>query len=163
MQPTLISRCSTSDRDLYFLSVSNPSLFPEDLSLPSPHFSVFLALDATEMDDAVVTMIARPLLRAGAVYVCCYGPDCERVHDIIDQEEILQLGPIEQDDGSVIMTTWHAHDTLQDALWFFVFNSWPDNKYFNSCRAGIAISCENQAWDDQIIAGMRDFTKTKAS
>jgi hypothetical protein len=162
MQPELISHCSVSDRDLYFLSVSSPSQLPENISVPSPHYSVFLALDATKLNVEIISSIVRPLLHAGAVYFCCFGPDCERVHDIVDEEELLGLS-LKSEDGSVIMTTWHDDETLFDALWFFVFNSWPDNKYFESCRAGIALSFGNPEWDAQIVAGLRDLTKIKAS
>jgi hypothetical protein len=63
------------------------------------------------------------------------------------------------DDGSVIMTTWHDDATLADALWFFVFNSYPDDRYFAACRAGIAISVGNLDWDNQIIQALTDLTK----
>jgi hypothetical protein len=77
-------------------------------------------------------------------------------------EEDLVLSTLdEEDDGSVIMTTWHSDDTLLDALWFFVFNSFPDDKYFHACKAGVAISFGNPSWDDQIIRGLKDLMKTK--
>ena len=160
MLSELITHCSVSDRDLYFLPIRASNSFPESISIPSQNFAVFLALDATGLDHTLISSIALPLLRAGAVYFCCYGPDCERVHDIID-EEIFNL-ELEKD-SSVIMTSWHDDETLLDALWFFVFNSFPDNKYFDTCKAGVAISCGNSAWDDQIIDGLKDLTKNKSS
>jgi hypothetical protein len=53
-------------------------------------------------------------------YFCSWGPDCERFHDIVD--EVLMeddvgeqkfAGPNSID---VIMTTWHAKDSLEDAI-----------------------------------------------
>ena len=160
MQPRLITHCSALDRDIYFLSVSRPDSFPGRISVPSQTFSVFLAIAPTGLDHTIISSIALTLLRAGAVYFCCYGPDSERVHDIID-EQIVQSAI--EEDGSVIMTTWHSEETLQDALWFFVTNSFPDDKYLNTCRAGVAISCGNSSWDGQIIVGLKDQTKSKTS
>jgi hypothetical protein len=44
----------------------------------------------------------------------CLGPDCERVHDIID-EVIVNRNPGETDED-VIMTTWHDDEALNEAL-----------------------------------------------
>ena|ERR1700734_2441365 len=158
MQPRLITHYSALERDIYFLSVSSPDLFSESILIPSQAFSVFLAIDATGLDHTIISSIVLPLLRAGAVYFCCYGPDSERVHDIID-EEIGQSAL--EEEGSVIMTSYHSDETLHDALWFFVTNSFPDDKYLNTCRAGVAISCGNPSWDSQIIRGLKDLTKVK--
>jgi len=160
MHPEFITHCSVQERDLYFLSVGEPRSFPDSISIPSQKFAVFLALNAAELDHTIISGIILPLLRAGAVYFCCYGPDCGRVHDIID-EEIVMSTLDQEDDGSVIMTTWHDDETLEDALWFFVMNSYPDDKYFDACRAGVAISIGNPSWDDQIIRGLKDLTKAK--
>jgi hypothetical protein len=159
MRPELITHSSVPDRDLYFLSVGRSDLFPESISISSQNFAVFLALDATDLDTDDISNMARKLLHAGAAYFCCYGHDCERVHDVID-EEILHLDL--EKDGSVIMTSWHNHETLLEALWFFVFNSFPDDKYLNSCKAGIAISCGSSNWDNQIIGGLKDLAESKA-
>jgi hypothetical protein len=157
MRPEYITHSSVCERDLYFLPLDRLSQFPECIDIHSKCFSVFLALDAAGLDCTVISGMARTLLQAGAVYFCCYGPDCERVHDIIDEEEIAQLTPGRENDGSVIMTTWHANESLLDALWFFVSNSFPDDKYFDNCRAGVAISCGNPTWEKQIVEGMKDI------
>jgi hypothetical protein len=158
MNSQFISRCSVSDRDLYFLSVPQADLFPKVISVPSKHFAVFLALDATGLDHIVISNIVRPLLRAGAVYFCCYGPDCDRVHDAIDWE-VVDSNIAKEDDGSVIMTTGHERDSLIEALWFFVFNAFPADKYLDECKAGLAISCGNPAWDQQITADLKNLAE----
>jgi hypothetical protein len=58
------------------------------------------------------------LLSQGAVYLLCWGPDCERVHDIIDDTLIGEAEPIPRFDTS-IMTTWHDREPLDDALNMF--------------------------------------------
>lgn len=53
-------------------------------------------------------------LRDGVVLVAVWGPDCEQTHDLIDEMVV--------DDGSdpdrFLMTSWHAHETLDDAREF---------------------------------------------
>jgi len=160
MHPALVTHDTVKDRDLYFLSVGEARSLPDSISLPCEKFAVFLAFDATGLNHAEIAPIAQALLRAGAVYLCCYGPDCERVHDIID-EELLQSTLDQRDASSVVMTTWHSDDPLEDALLFFVFNSYPDDEYFDACKAGLAISI-HPSWGDRIIRGLRDLTAAKS-
>ena len=56
-----------------------------------------------------------------------WGPDCERVHDIIDEEDIGPNPPPTMD--RVVMTTWHDDKSLAEAIWFVLHNSWPDESY----------------------------------
>ena len=66
------------------------------------------------MSTIEISDIANWALDQGAVYVCVWGPDCERVHDIID-EVIVNRNPGETDED-VIMTTWHDDEALNEAL-----------------------------------------------
>ncbi len=68
------------------------------------------------------------------VYFCAWGPGCERFHDIVD-EIIADDGvsgrnrflPPTSDD--VVMTTWHAHETLEEALDYFATCTLPTGGY----------------------------------
>ena len=75
---------------------------------------LFLAMNARPMSTIEISDIANWALDQGAVYVCVWGPDCERVHDIID-EVIVNRNPGETDED-VIMTTWHDDEALNEAL-----------------------------------------------
>jgi hypothetical protein len=75
----------------------------------------------------------------------CWGPDCQRVHDIID--EMSEPGnDVGVPEDSCIMTTWHDSEPLREALWFFLVNSWPDEHYENSTRVALAISVGSSEW-----------------
>jgi len=56
-----------------------------------------LAWDARAASVDEISRVARWLLNAGAVYVCVWGPHCERVHDILDEENI---GPNPEPDSA---------------------------------------------------------------
>jgi hypothetical protein len=72
------------ERTLFSLQLEKLSDYPEKLTLPSPHFIVFLALDATAVVDQEILTLASRALSQGAIWFCVWGPDCERVHDLID-------------------------------------------------------------------------------
>jgi hypothetical protein len=92
--------------------------------------------------------IANWALAQGAVYLCAWGPDCERVHDIID--EVLVARNPDATDEDVIMTTWHDDETLEEALWFAVNSAYPAGVYEGTCETLLAITVGNKDWGSQI-------------
>ncbi|MCB9870138.1 MAG: hypothetical protein H6837_09795 [Planctomycetes bacterium] len=93
--------------------------------------------DSLEESVETVSHIAEQVLASGCVYLCAWGPGCERVHDIFD--EILVGKDPDPADDSVVMTTWHADESLEDALWFFLRSTSPDERYEDSCRSSVVI------------------------
>ena len=144
-----IRRSEIAERELFSLALPDFPSMPDSLSLPSRHFIAFLAADASGIDAAVLAEFSRRLLRAGCVYFCAWGADCERVHDVFDGE-CLDVEP-------VIMTTWHSHDSLDEARWFFVFNAYPDDGYWDNSRSGLAISVGCPEWDEHIRKRLTDL------
>ncbi len=137
-----VGRMMNGKREFFALHLANFSSLPTSLPLSSPHFVALLAADATGTDSAAITDLGRQLLSAGCVYFCTWGPDCERVHDIFD-EECFEVEP-------VIMTTWHSGETLDEALWFFAFTAFPDSRYEGTCTSALAISIGNTTWEQLI-------------
>ena len=82
-------------------------------ALPSQHFLCFVVWDAPS-DIEPVMSLARTLLDEGAVFVSTFGRDCERVHDAID--EVIVTTERERGDDDAIMTTWHASESLEEAI-----------------------------------------------
>jgi hypothetical protein len=48
-----------------------------------------------------------------------------------------------------ILTTWHARDTLIEALHFFLFDTTPYEEARASCRSGL-ITAANPVWVNEI-------------
>ena len=144
-----IGRSEIADRELFSVALPDFPSMPDSLSLPSRHFIAFLAADASGVDAAVLAEFSRKLLRAGCVYFCAWGADCERVHDVFDGE-CFDVEP-------VIMTTWHSQDSLDEALWFFVSNAYPDGGYWDTSRSGLAISIGSRDWDEHICKRLADL------
>lgn len=125
-------------------------------SLGSRHFACLLAWDARGASAEAVSSLATPLLRAGASYVACWGPDCERVHDIVDECLSDPTAGLELPPEGDVMTSWHADDPLREAIWFFLRCSAPYDSLAASTRAGLAVSVGSPAWATEIAAALDD-------
>jgi hypothetical protein len=130
--------------ELFVLDVSRLDQVPDDLAIGSRYFLCLLALDARGVGDDQVIRAAERLLRQGAVFVCSWGPDCERVHDLVDQVD-AGLNPNATDD-SVVLTTWHSDEPLDEALWFLLNAASPAEDYVKECRAALIITMGSPAW-----------------
>ena len=73
-----------------------------------------LDCDARLVDDVQIAGFVDALLGAGLVYLCAWGPRCERVHDPADRTLVRR----ESKTGlKCPMMAWHADEELDDALW----------------------------------------------
>jgi len=111
-----LGRDDVTERDLFMIELDRIDDLPDDLQLPSRYFACFLAWDASGVSHDVIGAVAQKLVRQGAVYFCTWGSDCERVHDIIDEERVR----VDPTGESVIMTTWHRDERLSEAMWFLL-------------------------------------------
>lgn len=111
---------------------------------PGGHVTCLPAWDAALVSVETVARVAEQLLAAGCVYLCAWGPDCERVHDIFD-EVIVGDGSQTPDDDAIVMTSWHAAQSLDDALWFLLHCANPADRYAQSCRSAVAIVVGEEA------------------
>ena len=146
---------SVRERRLFSLAIPSASALPRP-TLPAGNFACLLAWDARGVSADVVSAVVEPLLWEGASYFVCWGPDCERVHDIIDEIVSSPDNDFGVPEDSCIMTTSHASGPLRDALWFFLVNSWPDEHYQDSTHAGLAISIGSSAWAAEIAEALAD-------
>jgi hypothetical protein len=141
-----------SARDVFVLDLEVPEASPADLRPTSPRFVCLLAWDARHVPPTVIGSFARQLLDAGAVWVACWGPDCERVHDIIDEE--FAVWPGRKSEG-VVMTTWHADEPLAEAIAFTLLNLKPDDEYSEGCASLIGIAIGESRWAEEMRAAYR--------
>jgi hypothetical protein len=135
-------------RRFSLLPLQRPADWPAALPLESRCFVMLLALDARPLADAEIVGLARAALSAGLVYLCAWGPDCERVHDLFD--DVVRLEMPEETEDSVIMTTWHARESLAEAVGFFRDVAEPAGGFAAACRDGVAVVVGNAAWQEEI-------------
>ena len=142
-----VARGGMGERSLFVLDAASPVGIPTALAMPGPYFVCLLAWDARGVSAVDVGAVAERLLRAGCAYAVCWGPDCERVHDIFDEVE-LELRP----DGPWAMTTWHTDEPLAEAIWFALFSAWPDEAFADGCRSVIGVSVGSPGWAAEVRA-----------
>jgi hypothetical protein len=127
-----------NERALYVSQVPALGDWPEAIEEPPPHFAAFVAADTTGLAEGDLHVFAGLLLGQGAVHVSAWGPGCERLHDAFD----AVLG----DTRPRVETTWHADDTLDEALWFALFASIPDDAYVETTDSVLAIVVGEPQW-----------------
>ena len=130
----------------------------ETIELPTPHFLCLLAADFTAASNGEIMGLAQGLLDLGASYFVCWGPGCERAHDLIDDVTLLLDPPIPDD--SVIMTTWHTGEPLEEALFFVLCSAWPHPAFEDSTGCTVAVSVGSTEIAAQIrsaLAEPKDF------
>jgi hypothetical protein len=149
MKAKFVRHSDLQDRDVYVLSVRNMADLREPPVLPSAHYAVFLACDTAGMRAQTIGRFVRKFIDSGAVYFCCYGDDCSRVHDIIDEEDVWMAQSSGEE--AIVMTTWHDKDTLENAMEFFLRWTVPDEKFVSSCRINLAVSVGNEAYTARIL------------
>jgi hypothetical protein len=111
----------------------------------SANYCLFLAVNATSINDDTLRKTAKSLLGSGVAYFCVWGPDCERAHDQFDLERLP-----DEPQGRVVMTTWHPKESLSEALWFFANCVVPDEGLGADCAVWVALSVTNDSWAQQI-------------
>jgi hypothetical protein len=149
-------------RDLYVLEAEGPADVPSHFAIPHPRHVCLLAWDSRNATVDQIADLAGRLLQAGAVYVCVWGPGCERVHDIIDRV-VIGPNPVE-DVASGIMTTWHDDEPLAETIWYSLTCALPDESLEDGCGATVGVAIGNSAWADEIRAAFCDsaaFTKAQ--
>jgi hypothetical protein len=128
----------------------NPARNPE---IPSKSFRLFVAADITEVSTQTVSDFALAALNQGMVYLCSWGPDCERFHDIVDEvlveDNIGQQKFARPNSSDVIMTTWHANDSLEDAIDFFATLAVPTDGFAPDSDSRLVVCVANQQWAAQ--------------
>lgn len=137
------------ERDLFLLSLPDIKSLDIPISLPSRHFVAFLAVDAVGIETHVLDEFFQKLISAGCAYFCAWGEDCERLHHIF-HHSCYDVEPL-------IFTTSQDNESLDDALWFFAYVTFPDDGYSDTCRSALAISIANPEWDAQIRRRLSDL------
>ena len=106
---------------------------------------MLLRLDAGAANSDELSRFCSRLAQLGCAYFSVWGPDCERVHDIMDQIVIGENPPATY--LGCLMTTWHANEPLVDAVDFFLICTIPDEESaLDGCPFGLAIVVGSGDW-----------------
>jgi len=148
-----LERCSYDalmERNLFMLELVAPSALPGHIDVGSKYFGTLIAWDARAASQDEIASFLKTLIDAGCVSFVCWGPDCERVHDIADECDPYK------DNDSVIMTTWHADESIDDATWYFLNTMFAMTDFEHGFRSSLAISVGSEPWASAMRAALRD-------
>ena len=143
-------------RELFLVSLDSWNQWPRGLNLPSDHFCVLLAGDASSADADAIGSLADAALDDGCVYLCAWGPDCDRVHDLFDLKIVERSIAAETPKSPPVMTTSHRAETLDEATEFLINAAWPDDAFAETCRSALIAVVGSSEW---IAAIRRRFEK----
>ena len=105
-----------TERQLVLYHVPSAIAVPDSFVTGCRYFVAMLVWNARNLSVDDISTAARKLIDNGCAYVCCWGDDCDRVHDIFDQELIeCELNGVSH---GRIMTTWHTDDTIEEFIEF---------------------------------------------
>jgi hypothetical protein len=123
-------------------------------NLSSRRFTCFCALDIEAVPSTALSKFCSRLIELGCAYFCAWGPGCERVHDAMDEQAMGDDPP--KTDVGCVMTTWHADESLEEALWFFLNCTVPDEDYApNGCDTAVIFSVGRSDWSAAIESRVR--------
>lgn len=125
-------------RELFLLPLKSSFDIPKDFVLPSKHFACFLVWDSKNNSKQEISELIEILVKNGVAYFCTWGNDCERLEDICDEIDSLNSS-----NDSVIMTTSHKNESIEEALYFFLTDTHPDEYYELTLSSSLAIVIGN--------------------
>ena len=150
VEPQYLGRHNASGRDVYLLTLNSLNTL---FFLPTSevaHFACLCALNAKSLPPDEIGRFCSRLLDLGCAYFCAWGTESERVHDIMDEMVVGGTPPFSY--VGCVMTTWHAAESLEDVLGFFLNWTQPDEEFApNGCRVAVIISISGARHDREIV------------
>ncbi len=106
-------------------------------------FGLFIAIEDGGVEIEAVAAFAEHAMNCGCAAVSIWGTDCERYHDIFDEVALAQS--LATGRPGVLMTTWHAEESLQDALTFYILWACVDEEFAPPPNHWLILSIGNAA------------------
>lgn len=150
-----IGRDTSGHRPYFVLAAESAARLPRRILLPGGRFDCLLAWDATHEPVDVIADLAQRILEAGAESVCAWGPDCERVHDVID-EVIVGDGSGAGAWSKDVLTTWHADEALSAVIDFLLFWSPAATRKPDRARSVLGVVIGSTTWRDEVVDAFSD-------
>jgi hypothetical protein len=105
-------------------------------------FILFVAARASAEDDDKIRRFAADAVASGCAYVCAWGEGCERVHLDFD------LASIEPERS--ITSTWHSDELLAEAVYFALYDTWPDEEAFPDSEDAAVVLAVEEPWLEEV-------------
>jgi hypothetical protein len=127
-----------SGRRIFIADAARLEDLPEQLSPLAERFVLLLAVDADPKPERLCEVL-KILLEVGCVYLCAWGPGCQRVE--IAMDNVFVNAELKGEQASTVITTSHQSESLDDAAWFVLNNAYPDD-----CNMVILAAIAHTGW-----------------
>ena len=152
-------------KEVFLCTSDSLEQFARDLRPVSKHFGSLLLINAGGLTDETLFNAAKELVSKGLVYLCAWGPDCERVHDRFDDAELAKTlddeGVVRNETDCTFMSTWHSDESLSEALWFFLHSAFAAQGYELTCEDWIVAVIGNKEWEAAIRSEVAQLSQPK--
>jgi hypothetical protein len=138
-----------SVRPIKSLLVPSLAELADAITRTKGYIALLLACDATLLSESEIAISLQPLVENRLVYLCAWGPDCSRLHDVADSD-FARLEQVSSAMGWSLITTWHEDETLEEATWFFQNVAIPREEPARENYDRYAVSIGNAHWLEQI-------------
>jgi hypothetical protein len=156
-KPRFVGYDSKFKRQIWLLALDALTVPFECDELQKQQFACLCVIDASPIETDGLSAFCSRLIDLGCAYFCTWGPDCERVHDIMDEQAIGENPPAT--DIGCLMTTWHAKESLAKAVNYFLTCTVPDEEYAPAgCGYGLAVVVGPTDWVTNIERHLRQST-----
>ena len=153
-KPRFVGYDATLKRQIWLLELDAINVPFHCDELQKQQFTCLCVCDASSMGTDELATFCMRLIDLGFAYFCTWGPDCERVHDIMNQQVIGENPPAT--DIGCLMTTWHAKESLAEAVDYFLACTVPDEEYAPAgCACGLAVVVGSMDWATNIERHLR--------
>lgn len=149
----------STGRRLFTLEIPDFASWPTSFGIDAENFALLVVADSRGVSDESIQAAAQRAIEDGASYVCAWGPECGRIESAFDHV----AAPRSAAGAPVVMTTAHANETLNEAVWFLLALSHPDEAYAARTTASVAVVVRNPGWAAQVVQAFmapRAFAKT---
>jgi hypothetical protein len=110
-------------------------------------FVLVIAADTSDRAGPGLVDAAAELIRVGASYVCCWGPDCGRLEECFDEAAIEVNGAPTRE--NVLMTSSHEHESWEEAIWFGLTSAFPGRADGTPPPPVVIASIANGEWAER--------------
>jgi len=104
---------------LYSRITSASALHPE----MDGHYPALVWNTTPGVKTEEIASVMRRLIANGCRYIVAAGAECERWHDIADEQFFAQFPTEPERDANVVMTSWHAGESPEDVILFLVYGT----------------------------------------
>jgi hypothetical protein len=107
----------------------------EDLSKYKNYIALLVEKIDIKIFHTEISNFIKYLLDSGMIYLSTFGNNCELIHDLADDIITNPSSNYENlENDSLITTTWHTNETIEETLDFMINCANPSDNFLNNTK-----------------------------